>query len=51
MEAFTLTIDYCFAFLSRVLDIIGGNDILSLFILLVIIYILLMAALGGKREK
>lgn len=51
MDALLASIDFCFTFAGDVMSVIGSNDILSLFTLLVIIYLFVAALTGGKAEK
>lgn len=51
MDALLASIDFCFTFVGQIMDVVGSNDILSLFILLVIVYLFIAALTGGKAEK
>lgn len=51
MDALSQTIDFLFSFIVDLFEVIGGNDIFGLFLLLIVIYLFISALTGGAADK
>lgn len=51
MDAFLAAIDFCFDSLVEIMTVFGDNDILGLFILLIIVFLFIDSLIGGKAKR